>query len=362
MSRASAFLAAMLVLLASAAVAEAQRELRIVNGEPLIAPATAPWSVLIDVVDGSCSGTLIDLSRVLTSATCVFTGEKLLGAQDFTAFAGIVRSGPGTDLSTAQARSVSAVRVHPAYGISRYALAGRGAEGNKSFAYDLALLTLSQPLQPTAQVSPIALAGAPPRARSIVSIFGWGLPRFGVEDEFPLARSMTARTTRPAVCADGHPSLLCTVSKNRTPCLGDNGAGVVTAARTLVGIHSFQDGKCVAGVSSGAISTTDPGVALWLAGRPNPPLAPSTPDLPTIRLAGRRQQQMVCRGPRWRGAGRVRTAFVDLANQRTLQFGPRMFRPTGRDRRRKVYCASVATNAGGVTESSSTRWVRVQVR
>lgn len=358
-----ALFGSLFVLAATPTAATAQQQLRIVNGDPIAAPTVAPWSVFVDAgKTGVCSGTLIDPSRVLTTATCVYDGDKLLAPQVFLAATGVVRNDSGADLSGLQARPVSAIRVHPGYGAARYLLAGRDNVGDQSYAYDLALLTLSSPFAVTAQVAPVALAQSPPRIRSIVSIVGWGLPVFGAEEQFDIARSMSARTTRATLCADGQPSLLCMVSSRMSPCFGDNGAGVVTAARTLVAVHSFQDARCVAGRESGAISTTDGGVVQWLLGRDDPPLAPSARRLPTIDFAGRGDREIVCRAPTWRGATKLRTLFVDRATQRTLKAGAsRRFRPRGQDRRRRIYCVSVASNRGGVTESRSRHWVRVGV-
>jgi len=130
----------MLVLAATAAVASAQHGLRIVNGIPVSAPAATPWNVIVTSTDEVCTGTLIDLSHVLTASSCVFAGDTLRGPQALATAAGFVRNDPGADLSAVQLSAVSAVRVHPAEGDRRYALAGRTGD---SFAYDLALLTLS---------------------------------------------------------------------------------------------------------------------------------------------------------------------------------------------------------------------------
>lgn len=354
-----AFAAALLLAAASPAAASAQHTLRVVGGDPVSAPASAPWNVYVSSANEVCSGTLIDPLRVLTSATCVLSAGKLQAPQTLTTAAGVVRNDPGTDFGALQGRAVSAVSVHPGWGAGRYALAGADTEDNLSYAYDLALLTLSRPYDVTAQVAPVTLAPAPPRARSLLSLVGWGLFAFGAEEQFDIARSMFTRTTRATRCADGQPSLLCMVSSGRSPCFGDNGAAIVTLSRTLVGIHSYQDGKCVKGVPSGATSTTDPGVALWLLGDTSPPLAPSTRRLPTIDFAGPRDRQIICRAPAWRGATKLRTLFVDRATHRTLHSGSRLFRPRGEDRRRRIYCVSVAGNRGGVTEARSRDWVRV---
>jgi hypothetical protein len=355
--------ASSLLGLPTIAATSADRQLRSVHGEAVRAPSAAPWNAYVDTGSGICSGAVIDLARVLTAAACVVSGGEVDAPQSMTIVAGVVRASFGSAASTGQSRSVSAVQVHPGFRARRYRLAGRRSEGGLSFAYDLAVLTLSRPLDLTAQVSPVAMAAAPARAGASVRVIGWGDPAFNAYEDPSIARSMTARTVRPTLCADGNPSLLCMVSRRQSPCSGDSGAGVVTAAAvpTLVAIHSFHDGKCVVGQASGATSTTDPGVALWLGGMARPALAPSTSSRPTIALL-KGPGRVVCRGPSWRGATKVRTDFVDDRTQRTLQHGSRVFRPTGPTRRLNIYCASIATNAAGVTESSSSRALRLRIR
>lgn len=362
---ASLLVATLLLGVSAPAATSADRRLRSVNGEVLSAPAVAPWNAQLDAGDGICSATIIDLSHVLTAGACVFTGSRPDPPSALTITAGVVRAGPGNDADTVQTRGVSAVAVHPGFGQRRYKLAGVGAEGNFSFAYDLARLTLSAPLQRTAQVAPVALADVPAPPRSIVRIVGFGDPAFGANELPAIARSMTSRiTARPTHCADGDPSLLCMVSRRQSPCASDSGAGVVTTGATpvLVGIHSFHDNKCVVNRPSGATSTTEPGIARWLRGDTHPTLAPSTPTRPVIRFYGARRRQLACRGPRWSAATRIRTLFVQDDTQRTLQTGPRVYRPTGATRSRYVYCVSIATNAGGTTEASSSKALRVGTR
>lgn len=344
----------------------AAHETRVVRGQTVNETTAAPWSTYIDFGDGICSGTLIDLTRVVTTAMCASSDGRETPAQNIVVVAGTTRAGVSAAPSvTQQIRAVSAVAVHPGRADRRYRLSTADTEGGVSFAYDLAVLTLREPFVQTAQVSPVALAEVTPGVGTRVALFGWGVPSFtadiGVLD---VLRSTTSRTIRSSRCLDGHPSLLCMISPRSSPCGGDSGAGVVSdqTPRRLVGILSFYDGKCVTGQPSGAIGTTEPGVLSWLRGTPNPPLAPSAPRLARVVFADRARRVLTCRTPAWRGATSVRTVFVDNKTQRTLHSGSRRFRPRGADRRRNVHCASIASNAGGTTEVSSTNWIRVGVR
>ena len=354
----------LLIGLAATAVSSAERQTRVARGEPVPEPAAAPWSAYVDFGDGMCSGTLIDLSRVVTTAECVAADGGVIAPQRVSVIAGTTRTGTSAGTgATEQRRGVRAIQVHPGHAHRRYRMGTANTEGGVSFAYDLAILTLGAAFEQTAQVSPVALAEATPPQRARVSLFGFGASGHtadaGVLD---VLRSMTSRTTRASRCSDGEPSVLCVVSDS-SPCDGDSGAGVVTesAPRRLVGIHSFHDGKCVTGQPSGAISTTEPGIVGWLRGTPSPTLAPSARRRARVVFGDRGRRVLACRTPLWRGATKVRTLFVEDRTHRTLYAGSR-FRPRGADRRRAVYCASIASNAGGTTEVSSTNWVRVGAR
>ena len=132
----------------------------IVGGEPT-SIEQSPWQVLLVVNDVSlCSGAFISANAVLTAAHC-FNSTTDPAALDL--HAGITNI---NERSSANRLQVASVTLHPGY--------DRG-----TFANDLAVIALAQPVSTTATTAPIALpAGLDPNAWPTVGaslrIAGWG--------------------------------------------------------------------------------------------------------------------------------------------------------------------------------------------
>lgn len=176
----------------------------IVNGTPITA-STIPWLAKIEGSAGTCTGSLVASTWVLTAAHCDD------GATGITS----VAVGGGTP------RSVESVFIHPSY-------------DPVSFDNDIALVHLasavSNPLVTMAGVSDGLSVG------SALTLAGWGLrTAAGSAPSTPTQGSTTAsQLTSTTILAGASPA---------TACSGDSG-GPMLSGSTLVGVISFGDQNC----------------------------------------------------------------------------------------------------------------------
>ncbi len=192
------------------------------NDGPIVTSAgQAPWSVvLVANTSGGeqqCSGSLIDLTHVLTAAHCVFddgTGQ-LIAPSGFVINAGIASELPASvavNVGALEVLRVAAVRVMPGYVY---------ASDTAGVANDVAELTLATPATPTSTVQPIAVApvGASPQPGATTSVYGWGQSTTGISDQNE--HLLTQTVLQPWTCDSGVSARICTVSATADSCPGD---------------------------------------------------------------------------------------------------------------------------------------------
>ena len=114
-------MAVLAALLGIASPAGAAQDARIFGGPALTDPSQAPWSVLINQTDGtstgSCTGSIISASQILTAAHCTISNPTTGTSWPITGYTiagGIVAVGTGADTSRRQLRtSAPAILGYP---------------------------------------------------------------------------------------------------------------------------------------------------------------------------------------------------------------------------------------------------------
>lgn len=326
-------------------------ELRVVNGGTVASPEAAPWVVRISVGSAfGCSGSLIDSTRVLTAAHCIFGSDgKLTAAGAYTIVAGINSTAGDADTSGRQERKVSSVRAHPRY-------------LRDIIVNDVAVLTLSAPFDVTARVRPIDLVGegpAPERG-SQLRLIGWGETVTGGGSSDKRLHTLDLTQQPGWTCDSGRSSLLCGVPPlNSSTCYGDSGSGIVTpaAAPQLAAVHTGQATAppCQLNGVSRAVDIASPEIRRWLDAGDTPPIAPSTTGAARARVDGDSMvgQTISCQPPAWESASSIEAEFVDQASGRLLASGRTTYAVQPGDLGRAIACVSIARSAGGVTGAIS---------
>lgn len=136
---------------------------------------------------------------------------------------------------------IKEVTIHPSYG---------------NFLHDIAILTLTTPLTFTEKINKIALPEAAvagddkpevPADGTPVYVTGWGEQLDG-NSNYKLQKANLKTLSKPNCEMEagyGYDSVLClTSAEKQGVCRGDDGAGVVDDAGTLVGLVSFFFGNC----------------------------------------------------------------------------------------------------------------------
>ena len=329
-----------------------------IAGGTQIGIAGAPWQVEVFAEYSSkkvlaCGGAIIDATHILTAAHCAYDPETSarLEASAFVMVAGIapmtaqeIESNPA-----AEARFVSAVRVHPMFAYS----AGAGAPD------DVAVLTLAKALSFTATVQPIALAPAGPSLQegTVATLTGFGEQQYGVEGNSNLY-SLSMTVAFPGRCGgEADAVFVCASSQSGSGCSGDSGSALASGSpAALVGvmdtIEQVSNQYCQAGSGNGFVNTSAPEIRDFIEGSETPPLAPRGGKGASI--SGETQGEtkvgaaLSCAAGSWSGSPAIIYAFVDSANGLVLQSGASStYTPTSTDIGRRIYCEVKASNTGG---------------
>jgi hypothetical protein len=326
------------------------------GGSGVLSTVEAPWAVHVEMflagstADASCSGSIIDATRVLTAGHCTYKED--VPYTSYVVRAGITELSPDGQRQE-QRRKVAQVRRHPYY------------VANTSVR-DVAILEVSPPFDfstPFVQPVPIAGSNTPPPAGAGLRFFGWG--QTGPDEFSPEMHSLAQTKLRGWQCPkpwQGRPSFSCQRSATGSACVSDSGSGLVTgSAPILVAMVAVAEGDCVRGAKNGGPDLTSPEISLWLQGDETPPRAPAAKAAPVLTGSVRARGTARCAGARWSKRARITTAFVNLNTGRALQEGrSRRFRIGSRQVGDRIACVSIATNAGGRSEALSSNRVRVR--
>ncbi len=327
------------------------------NDGPIVGSAqTAPWSVSFLYENGihfsQCSGTLIDLSHVLTAGHCV-TDEStgtLYPVGDYAVNVGIASE---ADLQDLQVARVGAVNVMPGY------------KGDP--ADDVAILTLAQPLTATPEVQPIgiATAGDSPTVGTNLTFYGWGQSTSGSSNQNEHYLQETVQP--PWTCEAGASSVICASSNTGDACPGDSGSGLISMASgspVVVGVADTDTfplslGECTYGGTTGFADLSSPQMQDWLAGQTSAiVLGPTTDQAPTFSISSARVGAMItCKTPNWTGAESTEMLFINHATNEVLQSGrSTSFVVPHSQLGNTIGCVAEAQNAGGVAYIPSNSW------
>jgi Trypsin len=318
-----------------------------------IAITQAPWQVFVEAVIPIsktedlvllCGGSIIDETHVVTAGHCMFdpeTGAKV-PAEDVLVVAGT--SNFEVAEPEEQAIEVESIRVHPDFDYS----SGAGAPD------DVAVLALDKPLAFDSSTQPIGLvaAGATPGEGAQVNLTGFGRETPNGKSEGPLhSLAMTVGFSRP--CGGEYDAVfLCASATTGSGCSGDSGSGLTEGpAPTLVGVMDIVEivsgESCRDGADNGFVNIAAPEIRDFIEGSETPPLAPRGGGA-VIRAVTEAGHLMTCEAGSWSGSPTFAYAFVNSANQQTLQSGPSStYQLTNADVGRTIYCQVSATNAGG---------------
>jgi hypothetical protein len=318
---------------------------RVVGGSVIDIQA-APWQVLLVQERGTrtitlCGGSIIDATRVVTAAHCVFgAGDNLAPVSTLVVRAGISNFVAPNPTDNQQERRVTNVRVHPGYSPSQV-----GSSDDVAVVYLDAALDLSGPW-----AKPIALP-APDRlivSGQAVSLAGFGRQNGGGDADGTLRR-MDSALGEPASCGANNAIILCASAPGTAVCSGDSGSALVLDG-TMIGITSTGAEQCPAGGPATYTNVAAPEILRFIEGEDNPPVAPrrTSPggfEYPEAMQVG---QSVICDPGGWSGQPTLTYWFRDDRTGVVLQRGAlATYKLKLRDLGRRVSCRLAASNAGG---------------
>lgn len=315
----------------------------IVSGTP-IAISAAPWQVYLSTDGMACGGVILDSTRVLTAAHCLFDPATNVqrAATAFTVRAGVSNLAKPASGDVPQSAAVASARIHPGY--------VQSAPFPKPD--DVAVLQLKTALNlsgPTAR--PIAITTATPGGGTPASLTGYGQQNPAAPPNGQLYALATGVGDPLACAGPNNAVVVCVASPTGSACSGDSGGPLtVGSPAVLAGVASFAAGSppCQIGSMNGYTNLAAPEIAAFIAGSDTPPLAPRGGTNVTARGIFRVGSSMTCAPGDWTNGPSFTYAFLNVANGAVLQSGASptyAFRKT--DLGQSVACQVAATTAGG---------------
>jgi hypothetical protein len=321
----------------------------------------APWQaavlVRIPVEHGAlfelCGGSIIDETRVLTAAHCVFnpTNGEHTPPEDFVVVVGA--SDLATEEAGAEGVEVASVRVHPYFDYA----AGPGASD------DVAVLKLSKSLHFTSRVRSIGLSapGANPSEGTQVNLTGFGLQDPETEEPNGLLYSLGMTLGFSRRCGgEADAVFLCASTPLGSACSGDSGGGLTDPGSTpgLLGVASTVEGHsgefCGDGAIAGLTNLAAPEIQDFIAGSEDPPRAPRGEGV-AVRGVLTVGHSLTCEPGSWSGEPTFTYEFIDSAEGQILQSGPSAtYQLSAADVGRTILCLVQAGNAGGTGAARTT--------
>lgn len=329
-----------------------------IGGQAVSSPREAPWSVLLSMQEGedfsACSGSIVDATHVVTAAHCTYDRQgSLRAASAYTVLAGITDSAKDSEPGERELHTVSAVRVEPSF--------APGEPGG-----DIALLRTSPPFDlsdPGVEAIDFADDDAGLAVGGTATLFGWGQVEDGRADG--RLHRLDQGLLEQWQCTYGVPSVLCAWSATGAACAGDSGGGLVTTTDPprLLGVSNFviyPSSACAAGNLTAYTDVTTPEIRSWLSGDDEPPLAPRASANALLWGELFSRGTAICNAPKWDGDPALTTTFLyatpgSHATQVVQRGLSNKYELGPEDVGHALVCVSVATNAGGTTESASWR-------
>ncbi|ALC48945.1 spheroide [Drosophila busckii] len=217
-------------VLAALALASATPTGRILGGAEADASAT-PYAASLRIDNAHvCGASIISSTKLLTAAHCLKRNGKAIQATRMSA-----RVGSTNQYAGGRVVSIASAVAHPDY---------------TDLQHNLAVLTLSAPLQLTTRIAPIELPGkdeALPATGSVLSVAGWGTTEEGTSS-FKI-RQVKLQLATAEVCQDAYAehkpetSFCLAHALKQGTCNGDGGSAAVYGQQ-LVGVTSFVVGAC----------------------------------------------------------------------------------------------------------------------
>lgn len=312
----------------------------------------APWQVLVSQVRGgqtiaTCGGSIIDGSRIVTAAHCVYSPFGGPVSPSFLSVrAGIsdFRAPRATDVE--QTRAVVSYRIHPGY----------DTRADQSFD-DVAVLYLDAPLDLSGgNAKAVSLPGADSTFLSgqTATLAGFGQQVAGTTPNGALY-SLDANLEEQGDCGAYNAVVLCAVSAAGSVCSGDSGSGLILGS-TLIGVASTARNGCPAGGRVVYTNIAAPEILRFIQGEDVPPAAPrrietATLDAPAAMQVG---QTVTCDPGAWTNGPTFTYRFLDSKTGALLQQArDATYTLRASDLGRTVRCVVSATNAGGAGASGT---------
>jgi hypothetical protein len=329
-----------------------------------------PWQVLVLVVTeegrtttvGSCGGSILDATHILTAAHCVDhegtttsypAGDfsVLAGASDVSRFISSGRIPQG-----AQERALSSLRTHPYYSVL------------PEIKDDVAVLTLSEPLELSAEAHTASISlvptGATPAPGTTLTVSGYG-KESGAESYQPSGELFSATLT--AIGSDAcretvgvnSAVLLCASGASSATCQGDSGGPLTEGSPPVeVGTVDFGPVGCPTGQLDGFTNLAAPEVRAFIEGSETPPVAARPISPPVIKSVGAAPvdfSPLTCEAGAWSGSPTIGYTFqLENGSAQALQSGPSdVFTPPPNLVGDQLVCIVQASNPGGVSTDRS---------